>query len=86
MKTQLQKPSAGKARYTPGYKHQALEKWRLSGRSAAGVAAEFGIQASLLQPRRSADENAFHQHPGVAYQRRARFRVPHVPVPSRAVE
>lgn len=34
MKTQLQKPSAGKARYTPEYKQQALEQWRLSGRTA----------------------------------------------------
>ena len=48
MKTQLQKPSAGKARYTPEYKQQALEQWRLSGRSAARVAAELGIRAPLL--------------------------------------
>jgi transposase len=48
MKTQLQKPSAGKASYTPEYKQQALEHWRLSGRSAARVAAELGIRAPLL--------------------------------------
>lgn len=48
MKTQLQKPSAGHARYTPEYKQQALEQWRLSGRSAARVAAELGIRAPLL--------------------------------------
>ncbi len=48
MKTQLQKPSAGKASYTPQYKQQALEQWRLSGRSAARVAAELGIRAPLL--------------------------------------
>jgi transposase len=48
MKTQLQKPSAGKGRYTPEYKQQALEQWRLSGRSAARVAAELGIRAPLL--------------------------------------
>ena len=48
MKTQLQKPSAGKSRFTPEYKQQALEQWRLSGRSAARMAAELGIRAPLL--------------------------------------
>jgi transposase len=48
MKTQLQKPSSGKARYTKEYKEQALELWRSSGRSAAKVAAELGIRPPLL--------------------------------------
>jgi hypothetical protein len=48
MKTQLQKPSAGKARYTPEYKQQALEHWRSSGRSAARVAA-----TSRMEPGRN---------------------------------
>lgn len=48
MKTQLQKPAAGKARYSAEYKHEALEHWRNSGRSAARVAAELGIRAPLL--------------------------------------
>jgi transposase len=48
MKTQLQKPSVGKAKYSPEYKQQALEHWRNSGRSAARVAAELGIRAPLL--------------------------------------
>ena len=48
MKTQLQKPAAGKARYSAEYKQQALEHWRNSGRSAARVAAELGIRAPLL--------------------------------------
>ncbi len=39
MKTQLQKPAAGKARYSAEYKREALEHWRNSGRSAAGVSA-----------------------------------------------
>ena len=48
MKTQLQKPSAGKATYTREYKQRALEHWKNSGRSAARVAAELGIRAPLL--------------------------------------
>lgn len=48
MKTQLQKPSAGKAKYTAEYKQEALEHWKNSGRSAARVAAELGIRAPLL--------------------------------------
>jgi len=48
MKTQLSKPTRGKARYTEEYKQQALELWRASGRSAAKVAAELGIRAPLL--------------------------------------
>ena len=39
MKTQLQRPSVGKAKFTPEYKQQALEHWKNSGRSAARVAA-----------------------------------------------
>ena len=38
MKTQLSKPSRGKARYTEEYKQEALELWRNSGCSAAKVA------------------------------------------------
>lgn len=34
----LQKPSAGHTKYTPEYKQQALEQWRLSGRSAVYLA------------------------------------------------
>ena len=48
MKTQLQKPAAGKAHYSAEYKREALEHWRNSGRSAARVAAELGIRAPLL--------------------------------------
>jgi transposase len=48
MKTQIHKPSEGKARYTLEYKQEALELWRKSGRSAAKVAAELGIRAPLL--------------------------------------
>jgi transposase len=48
MKTQIHKPSEGKARYTHEYKQEALDLWRKSGRSAAKVAAELGIRAPLL--------------------------------------
>jgi transposase len=48
MKTQLQKPSSGKARYSQEYKEQSLAFWRNSGRSAAKVAAELGIRPPLL--------------------------------------
>jgi transposase len=48
MKTQLQKPAAGKTKYSTEYKQEALEHWRNSGRSAARVAAELGIRAPLL--------------------------------------
>ncbi len=48
MRTQIHKPSEGKARYTAEYKKEALELWRKSGRSAAKVAQELGIRAPLL--------------------------------------
>jgi transposase-like protein len=48
MKSQMQKPSAGKASYTMEYKREALEHWKSSGRSAARVAAQLGIRAPLL--------------------------------------
>jgi transposase len=48
MKTQLTKPARSKASYTKGYKQEALELWRASGRSAAKVAAELGIRPPLL--------------------------------------
>src|SRR5881275_1378572 len=48
MKTQLSKPARSKASYTDQYKQEALEHWRLSGRSAAKVAAELGIRPPLL--------------------------------------
>lgn len=48
MKTQIRKPSAGKSHYSTEYKHEALEHWKQSGRSAARVAAELGIRAPLL--------------------------------------
>ena len=48
MKTQMQRPSAGKSHYSAEYKQEALEHWKNSGRSAARVAAELGIRAPLL--------------------------------------
>lgn len=61
MKTQLSNPSRTKARYTEEYTQQPLELWRNSGRSAAKVAAELGIQAPLLfrwaRPKRRADQS-----------------------------
>ena len=48
MKTQLQKPSAGKTHYSTEYKQEALAHWKNRGRSAARVAAELGIRAPLL--------------------------------------
>ena len=48
MKTQMQKPSAGKPRYSTEYKQESVEHWKNSGRSAARVAAELGIRAPLL--------------------------------------
>lgn len=39
MKTQLQKPSAGKASCSVEYKREAHEHWKNSGRSAARVLA-----------------------------------------------
>lgn len=48
MKTQMRKPSGGKARYTAEYKEDAVKHWKDSGRSAATVAAELGIRAPLL--------------------------------------
>jgi transposase len=48
MKTQIHKPSEGKARYTLEYKQEALDFWRKSGRSAAKVGAELGVRAPLL--------------------------------------
>ena len=64
MKTQLQKPSSGKARYTAEYKQEALEHWRLSGRSAAKVAAELGIRAPLLY-RWAKQEREAAEHGGL---------------------
>lgn len=48
MKTQISKASHGLAKYSEEYRQQALEHWRLSGRSAAKVAAELGIRPPLL--------------------------------------
>jgi transposase-like protein len=48
MKTQMRKPSAGKAHYSVEYKQEAVDHWKSSGRSAARVAAELGIRAPLL--------------------------------------
>jgi len=48
MKTQISKASHGLAKYSAEYKQEALEHWRLSGRSAAKVAAELGIRPPLL--------------------------------------
>jgi transposase-like protein len=64
MKTQIQKPSSGKAKYGAEFKQQALEHWRLSGRSAAKVAAELGIRAPLLY-RWAKDERQAAEHGGV---------------------
>ena len=46
MKTQIRKPARERASYTEQYKHEALELWRASGRSAAKVAASW---ASVLR-------------------------------------
>ena|SRR5438132_7946755 len=48
MKTPLNKPARERASYTGEYKQEALQLWRNSGRSAAGVAAELGIRPPLL--------------------------------------
>ena len=48
MKTQISKPTRGKASYTAEYKQEALRLWRSSGRSAAKVGSELGIRAALL--------------------------------------
>ncbi len=48
MKSQITKPSPGKASFSEEYKQQALDLWRKSGRSAATVAAELGIRPALL--------------------------------------
>ena len=48
MKTQLSKAGHGPGKYSAEYRQEALEHWRLSGRSAAKVAAELGIRAPLL--------------------------------------
>jgi transposase len=48
MKTQIRKPSAGKAHYSVEYKQESVDHWKSSGRSAAKVAAELGIRAPLL--------------------------------------
>ncbi|MGI9114657.1 MAG: transposase [Chthoniobacterales bacterium] len=48
MKTQLSKPVRTKTSYTDQYKQEALELWRVSGRSAAKVASELGIRPPLL--------------------------------------
>src|SRR3954469_25917352 len=48
MKTQVQKPSADKARYSYEFKLQAVEQWKRRGRGAAVVGAELGIRAPLL--------------------------------------
>jgi len=39
MKTQLQKPSAGQARYSLEYKREALEHWRAVAAARPKVAA-----------------------------------------------
>lgn len=67
MKTELQKPPAGKARYTPEYKQQALEHWRSSGHSAARAAAESGIRVPLIYrwtPARGAGKRPFESGRG----------------------
>src|ERR1700744_3757327 len=48
MKTQIQKPSQTKARYSEEFKRESYEYWKKSGRSAAKVATELGIRAPLL--------------------------------------
>ena len=50
MKTHLSESARKKARYTEEYKKEALELWHNSSRSAAKVAAELGIRATLLYP------------------------------------
>jgi transposase len=48
MRTQISKPSEGKAKYSREYKIEAIQLWRKSGRSAAKMAEELGIRAPLL--------------------------------------
>jgi transposase len=48
MKTQISKPARERTSYTKEYKREALSLWRMSGRSAAKVAAELGIRPPLL--------------------------------------
>ena len=48
MKTQIQKPSHTRTRYSEEFKRESYEYWKKSGRSAATVAAELGIRAPLL--------------------------------------
>jgi len=72
MKTQLQKPASGKARYTSEYKEEALALWRKSGRTAATVAAELGIRAPLLYRWAKAQRQA-PAHGGVALPKPARM-------------
>ena len=67
MKTQLQKPSAGMARYSAEYRQEALENWKNSGRSAAKVAAELGIRAPLLY-RWAKEQRLAAEHGGQTLQ------------------
>jgi transposase len=69
MKTQLTKPSHGKASYSEEYKQQALELWRKSGRSAAKVAAELGIRAPLLYRWARAEREPSRPKPGAMPER-----------------
>ena len=70
MKTQLSKASDRLAKYSAEYRQQALEHWRLSGRSAAKVAAELGIRPPLLC-RWARQERAARAHRGDASRDRA---------------
>jgi len=80
MKTQLQKPASGKARYSSEYKEEALALWRKSGRSAATVAAELGIRPPLLyrwakQLRETAQQGGLPQlKPGRMEEMQAEIR------------
>lgn len=82
MKTQLQKPSAGKARYSAEYKQEALDHWRSSGRSAATVAAELGIRAPLLyrwaRDLRVAAQQGGHPEPRPARVEELEARIRHL--------
>ena len=64
MKTRTAGRAAGHARYDAEYKHEALQLWRSSGRSAAKVAAELGIRAPLLYRWARAERGPIETEPG----------------------
>ena len=72
MKSQLQKPSAGKSYYSTEYKQEAFEHWKNSGRSAADVdqlQAEIrrltAENAKLLEQREVLKKSALKNHSSI---------------------